>query len=133
MKPEVLVVDDEPGVCWALEYVLTRSGFEVTTAYTGEEVVFLLEDHTYEVAFVDAKLPDIDGMQLASEMARLDARPAVVLISGYYYGEDRAVQGGLEAGLIIGFIAKPFSLEEVREMVKVGVDVSQQRKVAIRT
>jgi len=73
----LLLLDDDQALRTRMGRALEARGFEVTTAYTGEEVVFLLEDHTYEVAFVDAKLPDIDGMQLASEMATLDARPAV--------------------------------------------------------
>jgi DNA-binding NtrC family response regulator len=50
---------------------------------------------------------------------------AVVLISGYFYQEDRAVTEGLQESIFIGFVAKPFDLEEVRRMAHRAVDVAR--------
>jgi DNA-binding NtrC family response regulator len=130
MMPRFLVVDDEPDVCWALENVLRDAGYEVTTAGSKQEAWSLLVGGDFQVAFVDAKLPDGDGIELALEVQQRALTVAVVLVSAYYYAEDRMVQESLKRGLLIGFIPKPFMLDEVRQMAKFGVEISRLRREA---
>ncbi len=113
MGQKVLVVDDEPDICWALKSAL-RGGYEVVTTCSGTEAASLLATGDYRLAFVDAKLGDMDGLQLARKASDLDLNTAVVLVSGYMADDDDAVRQALESGLLRAFIAKPFSLEQVR-------------------
>jgi CheY-like chemotaxis protein len=120
--PQILVVDDEPDMCWALDNMLRPAGFMVTTTTTGAETLRLLAKELYAVAFVDAKLPDLDGLELAALIRQRSPHTAIVMISGYFYQEDRAITEGLEKDLFIGFISKPFDLEEVRVMARRAVE-----------
>jgi CheY-like chemotaxis protein len=120
--PRILVVDDEPDMCWALENILRPAGYVVTTTTRGVEALELLATEPYTVAFVDAKLPDLDGLELATTICQESPHTAIVLISGYFYEEDKAVTEGLQKNLFIGFIAKPFDLEEVRRMARQAVE-----------
>ena len=113
MGHKVLVVDDEPDVCWALESALKR-GYDVATTCSGREAATLLASGDYRLAFVDAKLGDMEGLQLAQEVSELDLDIAIVLVSGYVADDDDAVRIALESGLLRAFIAKPFSLEQIR-------------------
>jgi CheY-like chemotaxis protein len=61
-------------------------------------------------------LPNVDGLELATLIHQRSPHTTVILISGYYYREDRAITEGLAKNLFTGFIAKPFDLEEVRRM-----------------
>ena len=115
-QPRILVVDDEPDVCWALENILCPAGYAVTTTTRGAEALELLARQPYAVAFVDAKLPDLDGLELAAMIRQRSPRTAVVLISGYYYREDPIVMEGLAKNLYVGFLSKPFHLNEVRSL-----------------
>ena len=117
-QPRILVVDDEPDVCWALENILCPAGYTVTTTTRGAEALELLARQPYAVAFVDAKLPDLDGLELAALICQQSPHTAVVLISGYYYQEDPMVMEGLAKNLYVGFVSKPFSLNEVRSMAR---------------
>lgn len=114
--PRILVVDDEPDVCWALENILCPAGYAVTTTTRGAEALELLARQPYAVAFVDAKLPDLDGLELVAMIRQRNPLTAVVLISGYYYREDPIVMDGLAKNLYVGFVSKPFSLNEVHSM-----------------
>jgi DNA-binding response OmpR family regulator len=117
MKPEllrILVVDDEPDIGWALGKILRPEGFAVTIATSGAEALELLARETYNIAFVDAMLPDLDGLELVTLIHQRSPHTAIIVISGYFDTEDRAVTEGLQNGLFIGFIAKPFELEEIR-------------------
>jgi len=117
-QPRILVVDDEPDVCWALENILCPAGYAVTTTTRGAEALELLARQPYVVAFVDAKLPDLDGLELVALIRQRSPHTAVVLISGYYYQEDPMVMEGLAKNLYVGFVSKPFSLNEVRSMAR---------------
>lgn len=130
MMPRVLVVDDEPDICWALESILRDAGYQVTIARSKQEAWSLLVGGGYQVAFVDAKLPDGDGIELALEVQQRALTVGVVLVSAYYYAEDRMVQESLKNGRLIGFIPKPFMLDEVRQMAKYGVEINRQRREA---
>jgi DNA-binding NtrC family response regulator len=118
----ILVVDDEPDMCWALENILRPAGYAVATTRTGREALELLAAERYAAAFVDAKLPDLDGLELAVLIHERSPHTTVVLISGYFYREDRTISEGLQKGLFIGFVAKPFGLEEVRLMARQAVE-----------
>jgi CheY-like chemotaxis protein len=124
--PRILVVDDEPDMCWALENMLRPTGFMVTTTTTGAETLRLLAGEPYAVAFVDAKLPDLDGLELAALIRQRSPHTVIILISGYFYQEDRAITEGLEKDLFIGFISKPFDLEEVRLVVRQAVEQARR-------
>ena len=78
MVSRVLVVDDEPDICWALESVLHDAGYEVTIARCKQEAWSLLVGGGYQVAFVDAKLPDGDGIELALEVQERAVLAAVL-------------------------------------------------------
>jgi CheY-like chemotaxis protein len=120
--PRILVVDDEPDMCWILENILRPAGYAVTTTTSGAEALELLARGSYAAAFVDAKLPDLDGLELAALIRQQSPHTALVLISGYFYPEDKTIAKGLQDELFIGFVAKPFGLEEVRLMARQAVE-----------
>ena len=65
-SPTVLVVDDEPDVCWALQTLLRRNGFTVVTMGGGAEALRWLKQSTpaCRLILLDAKLADIEGVEL---------------------------------------------------------------------
>lgn len=117
-RPKILVVDDEPDICWALENILGPAGYAVTTSSCGKEALDLITAEVYAVVFVDAKLPDQNGLELAALIRQNRPETAVILISGYYYDEDSTIQEGMEQNLFLGFIAKPFDVHEVRLLAR---------------
>lgn len=130
MKPQspgILVVDDEPDMCWALAKTLRRAGHRVTTVGKGAEALQLAADAPYAVAFVDAKLPDMDGLEVAAFIRQRRPECAVVLVSGYLDQEDGAVAEGLSRGLLAGFVAKPFDLQEIRQVARQAVERTREQ------
>jgi DNA-binding NtrC family response regulator len=127
-RPNILVVDDEPDMCWALDNILNSAGYQITTTTNGKEAMELMEKTSFQVVFIDAKLPDLDGLELAALIRQRSPYTAIVLISGYYYQEDRAINEGLEKNLFVGFISKPFDLEEVRLMARRAVECAKRAR-----
>lgn len=117
----VLIVDDEPGMCWALDHVLGRSGIVSVTAATGQEALGLAARQRFRLAFVDAKLPDAEGLELARRIREVDPEIRIVLVSGYFYGDDPEVLQATAAGVIDGFVSKPFLHDEVRAITQTAL------------
>ena len=114
----VLVVDDDPDICWALERVLGGLGAQCIRALDGRTALEAARLNRPAMALLDAKLPDIDGLELARNLRMADPGILVLVVSGYFYKDDPAIQAALEQRLIHGFIEKPFSHAEVIETVK---------------
>ncbi len=108
-----LVVDDDLDMCWVLKVTLEFSGYVVTTAQTGQEALRLANRDTFPIAFIDVRLPDMDGLQLAVRMAQRCVNMKIVVISGYYSPDDRSIVEALQTGRVHGFLAKPFQIEAI--------------------
>ena len=118
-SPKLLVVDDEEDVRWALKMILTKSGFVVATANSGAEALCWFKDDCCDLILLDAKLGDIDGVELARRIrSETSSSAPVILVSGYFYKDDSLVQDSLALGLIAAFVTKPFRHEEIRNTVR---------------
>jgi CheY-like chemotaxis protein len=127
-SPHILVVDDESDLCWALEEALRPAGYIVTSVNDGQEALQCIAQQSYAVAFIDAKIPNGDGLTLASHIRKQSPNTSIVLISGYYYQEDKAINEGLQKNLFSAFIAKPFDLNEVRMLARQSVIQNSKAK-----
>ena len=124
----VLVVDDEPDVGWALETLLRREGFTVVTAESGTEALRWLKaaEQGCHLILVDAKLPDIDGVDLAGRIRTETSCVApFILVSGYFYKDDSLVQEILRTGLVSAFVAKPFRHDEILNAIHAVLSIGQ--------
>jgi DNA-binding NtrC family response regulator len=112
-----MIVDDEPDMCWALENILRKMGLDAKIALRGDQALKLLEQYDFSMVFLDVKLPDIDGVELAQRIKDVSPSVDIVLISGYFYKDDETVQKAVENGLICDFIAKPFMHDDIRTLL----------------
>ena len=109
----ILIVDDEPEICWVLERILKKVGGICHLAHSAEEAISMGECHQYHMAFLDAKLPDLDGFELARCLRKSNPDLNIAMVSGYYYKADQTILMAIQTGLISSFIAKPFIHEEI--------------------
>jgi len=113
----VLIVDDEPDMCWTLENILKKKGILCLTALNAKQALNLIESNCVRLVFLDAKLPDIEGLELAKKIYQMDPHIRLVMVSGYFYTDDEAIQKAINEGLISGFISKPFSHDEILKAI----------------
>ena len=116
--PTALVTDDEVDLAWAVQQSLVLDGWRVVVAHTGAAAIALAAAEPISIAFVDAKLPDMDGLDVARRIVELQPAAMMVLVSGYYYSEDQTVRETLRHGLFANFIAKPFDLTEISALAQ---------------
>lgn len=120
-KEAVLLVEDEEDICWALELILAQMELGMTAANNGKKGLELARQGTFAAALVDAKLPDIEGIELASRIQQSQPNLPLVLISGYFYQDDAAVRESIEQGLFRAFVSKPFEASEVKEALQAAL------------
>ena len=117
-KPRVLIVDDEVDMGWALENILMLEGYKTHTETSGKEGLNLIQHSTIGLLFLDAKLPDIDGLKFADFVKQHYPQTKIIIITGYYYRDSEPVQQGLANNLFDGFIGKPFNISEIRSAIE---------------
>ena len=115
---DILVVDDEKDICWALENALGDEGYRITQVHRGEDAIREVKQRAFDVAIVDVKLPGMSGIEVARLIGQLDPRLKILMISGYHYEEDQPIQEGIRQRMYRAFISKPFELDEVSALVR---------------
>jgi DNA-binding NtrC family response regulator len=113
----ILVVDDESEMCWILENIIRKTGFSSMKALSAQEAITLAESNTFGMAFLDAKLPDVDGLELARRLRKTHCNLPLVIVSGYFYRDDLTIEAALESGLIAAFVGKPFDHDEILTII----------------
>ena len=117
----VFIVDDEPDVCWVLKILLQKQSYLVDIEESGNRALARLKKsgHLYQLVLLDAKLSDIEGVDLARLIRSETACKApILLVSGYYYKDDSMVQDSMRNGLISGFVTKPFRHEDLLQAIE---------------
>lgn len=83
MVATILIVDDEENLRMTLSRILTKAGFNVTTASSGEEALQLIRAGAYELAFIDLLMPGIGGMALLAELRKLYPEMPVLILTAH--------------------------------------------------
>ncbi|MDO8302319.1 MAG: response regulator, partial [Sedimentisphaerales bacterium] len=107
-KEAILIVDDEEDIIELVKYNLTREGYQVICAATGEDAIAKAKRKLPDLIVLDLMLPDIDGFEVC-KLLRNDSKTAhIPIIMLTAKGEEADVVSGLEVGAD-DYIAKPFS------------------------
>ncbi|MFC1591611.1 response regulator [Thermodesulfobacteriota bacterium] len=115
--PKILVVDDDPLIVSLIEKTLETTGYQIVTAYDGEEALQKVEDERPDIIILDVMMPKKDGLEVCrtikeNEETRL--LPVVMLTSKDFI-EDKV--SGLEQGAD-DYITKPFNPKEFLARIK---------------
>ncbi len=116
----ILIVDDEATAVDNLAHVCRKEGYEVTTRTTGKGAIEAMGKSRFDVILSDLRMEGVDGMAVLHKAKQLDPETAVILITGYAT-LDSAVEA-MKAGAF-HYIAKPFRLDEVREVVRNAMEM----------
>ncbi len=115
----ILVVDDESGIITVLKDMLLRLGYEVLTACNGNEALEKLSVGGVDLVVTDIVMPDVDGLELISNIQSLYPRLKMIAISGggAQEGPEAYLRDAKELGAA-RCLTKPFMLKELASMVQ---------------
>jgi len=119
-KARILVVDDEPLVAETLRDLLAYGGFDVETAENGKKAVDLLtRSHHFDLMITDMKMPEMDGLELLSQVHQLKKNLPVIILTGCATVENGI--HSLEEGAY-DYVLKPFNTEKLMLVVREALE-----------
>ena len=107
---KVLLVDDEEGYVNVLAKRMTKRQVEVSIALSGSEAIQTLRKKEFDVAVVDLKMEDMDGIEVLKIFKKMDPQLPVVMLTGH--GSEQAARDGLALGAF-DYLTKPCDLEDL--------------------
>ena len=116
-KEKILVVDDEEDILELVRYNLTREGYNVLCASTGEECLNNAKSELPDLIILDLMLPGIDGLDVARSLKNDNNTKNIPIIMLTAKGEEADIVTGLELGAD-DYISKPFSPRILTARVK---------------
>ena len=122
MGKQVLIADDEPNIAAALEYLLQRSGYDVSIARNGDEALKLIEQNPPDLVLLDVMMPVRSGYEVCQVMrAREDWRHIKIVVLTAK-GREADANKGLALGADL-YITKPFSNRDLIAKINGLLDV----------
>jgi two-component system nitrogen regulation response regulator GlnG len=118
--PKLLIVDDEPNLLYSLTKVLRSDSIEIATAETAREGIDKVRELRPDVVILDVRLPDMSGLDAFSEIAQLDSRLPVIMITAYSTMEtaiEATKRGAYE------YLLKPVPYEQLRAAVQRALEL----------
>lgn len=111
----VAIIDDEITVCRRLKDAFEKNGYEVESFQAGQPFWERMTSAPFHIIFLDLKLPDIDGMEILTQLKGHYEDAQVIVMTGYG-SIDSAIEA-IKQGAY-HYVTKPFKLEEVRLLAR---------------
>jgi DNA-binding NtrC family response regulator len=106
----LLLVDDEIAFVEVLAKRLARRGFQVTKAFSGTEGIRVLRGQDFDVAVVDLKMEDMDGIEVLKIFKKMAPEIPVIMLTGH--GSEHSAEEGLRCGAF-DYLNKPYELDDL--------------------
>jgi DNA-binding NtrC family response regulator len=123
---KVVVIDDDPIVCRSLELQLKSKRLSVSLCASIADAERCIAQDTFDLMFVDIRLPDGDGTDLLNRVAAAPNRPLVVMMTGF--GTVEAAVTCIRAGAF-DYIIKPFSASQIDVIIKKAENFTQAIRI----
>jgi len=122
----VLVVDDEPTICWAFERMLKREGHRVFTCSSAEDGLLLAEKYRPSLVLLDVRLPREDGISAMPRFLEITHNASIVVMTAF--GDLETAVAAVQNGAI-DYLTKPFKLEDAARVCDQALHAAQAQIV----
>ena len=122
-KLSILLVEDEENLQDTLRLNFEMEGYDVNSAYDGEEALKAVHNEYFDLIILDVMLPEIDGITVCENIRLTNTEIPILMLSAKSQSADRVL--GLKKGAD-DYLTKPFSLEELLIRVRILINKSQK-------
>jgi len=114
-KLKILIADDEEGLRLSMAGILELEGYYVVTAEDGYEAIEKVKYESFDIAFLDIKMPGINGVETFKEIKKLSPETVVIMMTAYAVRDliKEAINEGAYTCL-----SKPFDMDKIIETIK---------------
>ena len=123
MKAKILIIDDEPSICFGLEGLLSAEGYAVSSVFSGREALRRIATEDFDVVLSDIKLGDVDGIRILDEVKRHAPDTVTILLTGHGSLESsiQALRKGAH-----DYLLKPIAAEQLKASIQRGLTERQR-------
>jgi len=114
-KKTILVVDDEEQICNLIKKVLLQEGYQIFTAFNGEEALSQLKKSPMDLMLVDLKMPVMNGLELLQQARTIRKNLRSILLTAF--GTASSARDAMFLG-VFDFLTKPFDIHLLKKVVK---------------
>ncbi|MGF1608521.1 MAG: response regulator [Kiloniellales bacterium] len=114
----VLIVDDNKSTRQSIASFLGARGITCLAAEDGERALAAIEAHHPDVVLLDIMMPGLNGIEVATRIAKLDPQPKVILMSGYADAMSEATKAKLN---VYRTIWKPVPLKQLGQFLEMAI------------
>ena len=126
LKPSLLIVDDDADQLLMLSHLFRRCGYHVVTANHPRDALVAISSGQFQVAILDASLPDIDGIELMKRLKRSQCGLQVIILSGYDFAEYDSPEHLARADCAFACLVKPCPLALLEATITDAFDHAAQ-------
>lgn len=126
-KANVLVVEDEPNLHEALKLNLEMEGYEVTSAFDGNEALKKVENAYFDLIIMDIMLPELDGISVTESIRVHNNEVPILMLSAKNAPSDKVL--GLKKGAD-DYLTKPFNLDEL--LIRVAKLIEKNKRLQVK-
>jgi DNA-binding NtrC family response regulator len=119
----MLIVDDDASIRKTLARILEKQGYLVEAVEKGKQAIEATSQRFFNVAFIDIRLPDMDGTELLERMRETEPKMVKIILTGYPSLKNSidAVNKGAD-----GYLMKPFDVGKLLAMVKQQLEKQEE-------
>jgi DNA-binding NtrC family response regulator len=121
----ILVIDDDENIRKVLETILEDEGYIVKTAETAKKGIEESEKAFYNLALIDVRLPDMEGIELLSKLRSTKPKMRKIIVTGYPTLQNAvaAVNKGADA-----YVMKPFEVDKILQTIREQLKKQEEEK-----
>ena len=129
MNINVLLVDDEKDFVESLAERLQIRDYKVTTAFSGDEAIKLVENNDFDVIVLDVQMPGKSGVETLKEIKNIDQLSQVIMLTGH--ATVKTAIEGMKNGAF-DYLMKPTDTDELMKMINKVYELVAEQKDKIR-
>ena len=125
----ILIVDDDENIRKVLETILADEGYIVESAETAKKGIEKSEKAFYNLALIDVRLPDMEGIELLSKLRNTKPKMRKIIVTGYPTLQNAiaAVNKGADA-----YVMKPFDVERILQTIKSNCTSKRKKRASAK-
>jgi two-component system, NtrC family, nitrogen regulation response regulator NtrX len=122
---KILVVDDDETIRKTMKAILEDEGYIVDLASTGKEAIGKTETNVYNLALLDIRLPDMEGVELLKLLKETVPRIRKIMVTGYPSAQNAIAAVNRQAD---AYLVKPVDIEKLLETVKKQLQLQEEEQ-----
>ena len=119
-KKRILLIDDDKSILRVFSRIVQKEDYLTDEAETGKEAMEKIDSNTYDLALIDMKLPDMEGIHLLRKINSVNPKMSKILITGFPSVDDglEALDNGADA-----YLVKPVKVDDLLKIIKTKLQI----------